>query len=324
MRLDRAFHSSITDGETTAAAKANTRPRRNLPAPFSLRLSTDERARLSDNPRAFGQALRERGFWLAKGDRRVHVVLDYNGEVYALARQLDVKAKDIRARLGDGDDLQSVDETKALIGRRMTPAIRRHIEEARTRFHERSATFGHAKMQMTHAHRDARTKLDSRLQTEWQSETRDRAARLPTGMRGLWHRITGQYQAVRAANERDAALTRDRHGAMRQALIDAQREKRAILQGQFRELRARQAAQLLELRADIGRYLAFSRRNHDATRERDLGRESRHEIGRDIGVETSRKSGRASAADTSRTQSVDRPHRADRASSRSLGLKLER
>lgn len=271
----------------------------------------------ADGRKAFEAALQSRGFWLAKGDRRGHLVLDHTGEVYALARQLNLKTKELRARIGDGDDLNSVDDTKALIARRMTPAIGRHIKESRARFQQNSATLGHAKMRMTQEHRAARTELDHTLDAEWQAETRERAGRLPKGMRGLWHRITGQYQLMRAANERAANLTRDRHAIQRQSLIDTQRGERAGLQSQFKELRARQAAQLLELRADIGRYLAFSR-SHEAGRERDLGRESGRDVRRDR------------EASSSRTHAIDRSHSLDGgagpgcSSGRSLGLKLER
>ena len=76
----------------------------------------------SDSMRAFESSLRERGFYLAKGDRRGHVVVDHTGEVYALSRMLDVRAKDVRARLGEPDKLKSVEDTRKFIGERMTPA----------------------------------------------------------------------------------------------------------------------------------------------------------------------------------------------------------
>jgi hypothetical protein len=41
----------------------------------------------SDSGMAFAQALKERGFMLARGDRRSFVAVDYRGEVYAVARQ---------------------------------------------------------------------------------------------------------------------------------------------------------------------------------------------------------------------------------------------
>lgn len=223
----------------------------------------------SDGAAAFGRSLEERGFFLAKGDKRGLVVLDHGGEVWSLPRMLDVKTKEVRARLGDGNNLAGVHATKKMIGERMTPAIRRHIAESRDRFRERSAKLGAFKTEMTRLHRDARAKLDDRQSTEWTAETRIRADRVPKGLRGLWHRITGKYQAVRRQNEADANLTRQRHADERQRLIDKQLEQRAVLQKQFKDLRSKQAEQLLELRGDIGRYLAFSRSERAAEPSRD-------------------------------------------------------
>lgn len=232
--------------------------------PRWLKSSLQECWTMSDNAKAFGQALQDRGFFLAKGDKRGFVVLDHGGEVYSLPKMLALKTKEVRARLGDGEALASVEATQKIIGERMTPAIRRHVEESRTRFLKRSATLGHYKMEMTHLHRDARQKLDERLQAEWLAQAKERAARLPKGLRGLWHRITGEYQKVRNANEVEAAQTRDRQAAERQALIDKQLEQRRVLQAQFRELRRGQAEQLLDLRRDIGRFLKLARAHAQA------------------------------------------------------------
>lgn len=223
----------------------------------------------SDNRSSFARSLEERGFTLAKGDRRDFVIVGHDGDVHSLPRALDLKTKEVRARLGDGEGLKSVSEVRQEIGARMTPAIRRHIQESRTRFRERSATLGHYKMEMTHLHRDARAKLDERQRSEWDAETRARAARLPKGLRGLWHRLTGKYQEVRAANEREAEDTKLRHREERQAQIEQQHTQRAVLQEKFKELRHRQAEQLSELRRDVSRYLRLSRGDPpDAARSR--------------------------------------------------------
>jgi Ti-type conjugative transfer relaxase TraA len=67
----------------------------------------------SDTRVAFEHALAERGYLLARGDRRDFVVVDVYGEVYSLPRMVGVKTKDVRARLGDGSDLPSVEDVKA-------------------------------------------------------------------------------------------------------------------------------------------------------------------------------------------------------------------
>ncbi|WP_424814522.1 hypothetical protein [Roseococcus sp. YIM B11640] len=135
----------------------------------------------------------------------------------------------------------------------------RHVDESRERFLKRSATLGQYKFEMTQLHRQARAKLEHRQQSEWLAETKARQDRLPKGIRGLWHRITGRYQEVRAANEAEAQRTRERHGQERQTLIDKQRDQRAVLQAKFKELRSQQAQLLQGLRKDIGRYLQFTR-----------------------------------------------------------------
>ena len=226
----------------------------------------------SDSEKAFSRSLEERGFFLAKGDKRSFVILDHRGEVWSLARALGLKTKDIRERLGDGACLKSVDQTKELIAERMTPAIRRHIQDSKLQFEKRSATLGHYKMQMTHLHREARSKLEERQARDWDAQNKDRNARLPKGVRGLWHRITGRYQEVRAQNEAQAKATRAAQADERQKLIENQLGQRAVLQEQFKYLRSRQAAQLVELRSDIGRFLKFTRgTNAERKPARDVG-----------------------------------------------------
>ena len=230
--------------------------------PRWLKQSMQECWAMSDDRKALGRALEERGFFLAKGDKRGFVVLDHQGEVYSLPKMLGLKTKEVRERLGDSDSLPSVNETQASIGNRMTPAIRRHVAESRTRFLKRSAMLGHIKMEMTHRHRDERGKLDERQRRDWEEENRARAARLPKGLRGLWHRLTGDYRKARALNEAEAELSRQKQAEERQALIDKQREQRAALQAQFKELRRGQAQQLLDLRRDVGRFLKLARATH--------------------------------------------------------------
>lgn len=234
--------------------------------PRWLKQSMQECWATSDDRKALGRALEERGFFLAKGDKRGFVVLDHQGEVYSLPKMLGLKTREVRERLGDGD-LPTVEATQRTIGARMTPAIRRHVEESRTRFLKRSATLGHAKMEMTHHHRDERTKFDERQRRDWDEENRARAARLPKGLKGLWHRLTGDYQKARAQNEAEAELSRQKQAQERQALIDRQRDQRAALQAQFKELRHGQAQQLRELRREIGRFLTLAR-GHSQTPER--------------------------------------------------------
>jgi hypothetical protein len=213
----------------------------------------------SDNAQSFQRALQDRGFFVARGDKRGYVVLDHQGEVWSLPKLLDLKTKDVRARLGSGEDLPSVAQVQKTVGERMVPSLKAHIAESRARFAERSETLSKYKSEMTQLHREARAKLTARQEAQWREETIQRAARLPKGLRGLWHRITGKYQQIRRENEAEAQATRERQAKERDALIAKQLEQRAVLQTHFKELRRRQAEELLALRADIGRFLSITR-----------------------------------------------------------------
>lgn len=231
--------------------------------------------KMSDGRKALEQSLGEHGFFLARGDKRGFVVLDHQGEVWSLPRLLDLKTKEVRARLGEGNDLKSVEETQTIIAARMTPAMRRHVAEARERFGDRARELGRQKEEMTQAHRALRKLLDERLDQARHEKLRELAARLPKGLRGLWHRITGRYQEVRAENEREAKRLADHQAKLRQLLIDKQLEERRALQKTITALRQDQARTLLELRRDVGRFLKLSRgqeaRSQTPSRSKGLG-----------------------------------------------------
>ena len=76
-----------------------------------------------ETPKAFEAALRQEGYVLAQGDRRAFVVVDTEGQVHSLARQIDgVKVRQVKARLGTADHLPDVETAKS------EQAIRRKAE----------------------------------------------------------------------------------------------------------------------------------------------------------------------------------------------------
>lgn len=272
-KMPRGLENSAERNPTNfSLAEWQQAKRQNLD-PRWLKQAVQDCWKQADDRKAFEHALQDRGFLLAKGDKRGFVVLDHGGEVWSLPRLIDVKTKDVRARLGDGDNLSSVEDTRKEIGQRMTPAIRRHVQESRDLFTSRSVHLGKHKEEMTRDHRSARAEQNTQQKAQWDRETLARSARLPRGLRGLWHRLTGHYQDVRRQNETQAQRSAMRQAEERQALIDKQREERAVLQERFKALRKEQAEQLLELRKDIGRFLKFTRGTDPPTRDRDTGRE---------------------------------------------------
>jgi hypothetical protein len=87
----------------------------------------------SKDLRSFKSALAEQGFFLAKGDRRGFVAVDVHGKVYAVARMVGIRTKDLEARLGSPDQLQSVSVVTKDIQCRMTENISAALKETERR-----------------------------------------------------------------------------------------------------------------------------------------------------------------------------------------------
>ena len=67
----------------------------------------------TDSGEGFRAELAERGYVLARGDRRDHVVVDAAGEVHSVARRIrGARAQDVRSRLADVRDMPSIKEAQ--------------------------------------------------------------------------------------------------------------------------------------------------------------------------------------------------------------------
>ena len=63
---------------------------------------------ISDNLVSFKEALKSRGYILAKGDRRNFVALDHRCEIFAVPKWTVLKTKEIKAKLGEASSLPPV------------------------------------------------------------------------------------------------------------------------------------------------------------------------------------------------------------------------
>ncbi|MFC5583804.1 relaxase/mobilization nuclease domain-containing protein [Nitratireductor kimnyeongensis] len=203
---------------------------------------------------AFENALKERGFTLARGDRRGFVAVDYRGEIYSLTRLTGTKTKEVAARVGDPQKLPSADEARAAMAAQMTEQLQSFIKDAEREAERGLRVLIFRRSEMTGRHRHERQALKEAHEERWLTETKERAARLPRGFSGIWHRITGRYGRIRNQNEHEAwqATLRDR--AERESLIVRQLDERRALQQEISGQREQQQADLLMLRQDITRY----------------------------------------------------------------------
>ena len=208
----------------------------------------------SDNKAAFINALREHGFWLARGNRRGFVAVDYKGEIYSLSRWMGVKTKDIKIRLGEAENLPSAEDIKAKIAHKMTDTLKQYIADVRTRINKDREPLKRAIQTLKTRHQNERNVLHGLQKERWTSEERARVERLPYGFMGLWHRITGKYQKARKINEQETLQYKRRDRDEKQTLINKQLAERGRLQERIQHARHTQYQTIHELRQDVGGY----------------------------------------------------------------------
>lgn len=237
--------------------------------PREIKAALQDCWKLSDNRKSFEHALKERGFWLAKGDRRGFVAIDYRGEVYSLSRYAGVKTKELEVRLGKRDSLPSVDAIKAEIARRMSPKLAEHIKDAERDAKQRLAKLAFAKTELVARHQRERETLWKIIDKRWMAETRERVERLPSGLSGIWSRLTGRYAKVRAQNEKETVQCWQRDRKEKDALIFRQLDERQALQRNIERQQELAQEDVAQLRRDVANFEEIERAQAERKRQRE-------------------------------------------------------
>ncbi|MEX5598737.1 relaxase/mobilization nuclease domain-containing protein [Pseudophaeobacter sp. C1-32P7] len=218
----------------------------------------------SDNADTLKAALEEKGYFLARGDRRGVVAVDYQGEIYALARWSGVKTKDVKARIHDADNLPSVQERREEIAKRVSGQLVKYVLEINRTYSEKHPTIEFKRTQAVERHREERKLLDEMQRIRWDKETAARAARLPKGVSGLWSRITGKYSKIRTQNELETWQSYMRDQAERDDLVARQLDERQQLQRAIKQMREKRSQDIADLHGEMSAYLSMQR-GHAAT-----------------------------------------------------------
>lgn len=191
----------------------------------------------SDSGKAFSQALEQRGYFLARGDRRAVVALDVHGEVYAVARWANVKSKDVVQRMGDIAALPSVEETQAKTAQLVRGKLEGFVGSATEDFAKAAQAIEAKRLAIVARHRTARSELQAVHDERWIREAKERSERFRHGVLGLWDRLTGQHGKLRERNEHETALAAERDAQEKQILIERQLEERQRLQREIQAAR---------------------------------------------------------------------------------------
>lgn len=235
----------------------------------------------ADSGKAFAAVLQERGFLLAKGDRRGFVAVDVYGEVFSLTRQLGLKGKDLAKRLGSPEVLPAVEQAKAKLGESVRALLETYRTELQKTHELELRPLLRIKKTMTEQHRKDRAAQKAYLEKRWNVEQAVRASRVRKGFKGLWDKLTFKYWAIREANEKEAWQCHVRDREERQELIEVQLEQRQKLQMQFASIRKRHEEEVQRLAGDLTK-MAMPERERDVTPEVFRGKVSEADLGIDV------------------------------------------
>lgn len=189
--------------------------------PKQLKAMFQDTWTLSDGKTALMSALWEQGYVLAQG-RRGHVAVDYKGEVYPLSRWTGQKAKHVRERLGNLEDLPTIEQAHATAARMLTNRLEELRDEQSNRTRQKLDTLERTRRN-TQKQQDIETReLAEQQRKKQQAEQARQEARLRKGLPGLLDRFTGKRKRTLEQNAAEARHTQ----------LKAQNE-RAILQAQY-------------------------------------------------------------------------------------------
>ncbi len=210
---------------------------------------------VSDNKASFEKAINEYGYYLAKGDRRGFVAIDYRGEVYSLSRWMGVKTKDLKHRLENLESLPNTKEVRAQIAGRMSQRLETYIGQVQTGMNKSLEPFRQKKESLKNYHQTQRKDFQKKQEERRKEEANERYQNLPKGFKALWSRMSGKYGKIKSQNKRETDRCKIRDREEKQALIDRQLTDRQNLQDQVRPIHRKHQNLIVQLKKDVAKYM---------------------------------------------------------------------
>jgi hypothetical protein len=134
---------------------------------------------VSDNRASFESALERHALHLARGDRRGFVVVHHSGEPMSLTRYANLKNKDVEARIGKPEQLQTLDQVQSVLRARMTATAEKRLSDLKEKHRRELRPFADRAAQMRQTHQTERLALHTRQRKRQQREDLARANRPP-------------------------------------------------------------------------------------------------------------------------------------------------
>jgi len=223
--------------------------------PIALKKFFKECWERSDDRKSFAYALQEMGFYLAKGDRRGYVAVDYQGEVYSLSRWLKINNKELKSRLGDSKKLPSIEVAKTYLKSRFTENIKKYIAEHRVAAKQQRSPLVYELRSLVKYQREERNQLLEKQRKYWEVENINRARRISHGVRGVWEHVTGKYQKIRKLNEGEVKVCLKRDRVEQQGLIRKHLKESKDLHKTLKFFRRKELVEEQRLKATVAEYI---------------------------------------------------------------------
>lgn len=204
----------------------------------------------SDSQAAFTHALEEKGYFIAQG-RRGHIAVDYQGEKYALSRYIGIKAKDVRARLGEADGLPSIEEAKAKAAQQITERLKELADEQRREAERKRQQAAEERERLKTQQSRETERLRAQQAEREQQEQQMRATRIRHGLLGLWDSLTGRRKQTEQRNQQEAERARERDKRQAEEQTAQQAMEAQTQRERAKAARHPNVAAVRELRTDI-------------------------------------------------------------------------
>ena len=211
----------------------------------------------SDSKKAFEASLKLHGYHIARGDRRGYVATDMKGEVYSIPKWASVKTKDVKAKLGDRENLLTLAEAKQNIANIMAQTVERLAAEQKAKLDvlEQEKEAKAKALAKKHA---AQRALQKQLQEQRAAkEEQARKERFNKGLQGLLDRLTGEHSRTKKQNTLEAFKASKRDQRQRDELILHRLNRQRDLANRYEKQRAKPQAMRDELLTDLDRLKAL-------------------------------------------------------------------
>ena len=246
--------------------------------PRHIKAALQDSWAISDTQAAFQQALKERGFTLARGDRRAFVAVDHACEVYAVPKWIGIKTKDVRARLCSPEKLPTVAEARTQIANDMANRLTELRKQQDKAVSRRLSQITEKRKSLIEKQSAERERLKAEQERRRAEETKQRQTRFNKGLRGFLDRMLGRHKKIKLQNEHEAQCARQRDQKERDTMVFKQLENRRILQARSQRLEVFRETRQQTLSQDIEQYKEISenKRTLFEMRQRTKNRNQNH------------------------------------------------